>query len=206
MRISIKWGNVGNWFCAMGGVLIGLGASPLVFHLSDKSGVASVVGAALGAGITVLGALWLNKSKEIKERKAIRKAAVKAVRILDGPWQRVESSYSRLQILVDEGKHDFQLSQEVSELTAAFYGLHAVAGVVLNQFESLTSVYHACGPTVAVAHFHITGSIDNIKHFSEDAGRRLRGELYGCIQDHIAGSIYSIREFHKDLTEDLGQI
>lgn len=206
MGISIKWSNVGNWFCAMSGVLIGLGASPFVFHLSDKSGVASVVGAALGAGITVLGALWLNKSKEIRERKAIREAAVKAVRILDAPWQRVESSHSRLQILVEEGKHGAQLSQEITELTAGFVGLTACASVVLEQFERLTGVYHSCGPTVAVAHFHMAANTESIRHFSENAATQLRNFLYGGIQNDIASYVSNIREFHKDLTEDLGQI
>lgn len=206
MKTLINWGNVGNWCCALSGVLIGLGASPLVFRLSDKSGVATVVGAALGAGITVLGALWVNKSKEIKERKAIRKAAIEAAGLVDAPFQRVQASFSRLELLVDQGRHRGELTDEQKELNAAFVGLSSTANIVFHQLESLTAVYQTCGPTVAVAHFHMTASIDTIRQSSGQAGRDLQFNVYGVVQEGIKGYISNIRQAHKDITEDLGQI
>ncbi|GEM_PF-5366021 len=203
MKVAITGHGVGYWFCALSGVLGGLSFSPLLFDLSDKSGLASVIGAAIGAGITVFGALWLNKSKEIRELRAIRDATTEAVGLLDEPCQDIRSIHSRIEALIDAGE---DLDAEVEKLTLAFFSLNARGQVIYDQLVSLTPVYHSCGPTVSVAHFHITASIKQVVATCATTGCRLQQIVYGGIAQEIAGRVEGIGQFHRELNEDLRTI
>lgn len=206
MKVAISGHGVGYWFCALSGTLGGLSISPLLFDLPDKSGLASVVGAAIGAGITVFGALWLNKSKEIRELKAIREAATEAVGLLDGPCKEIQSIHSRIEVLIDAGKTTDELEAEAEKLALAFFKLSANGQIVHDQFVSLTPVYHSCGPTVSVAHFHITTSIKTVIDTCNKAGCRLQQIVYGGIAKETARQVEAVGLFHKELNEDLQTI
>lgn len=197
--ISVAW----TTFVFLIGILVGVLVAAPVYAFRPTAELTTLIGSAFGASITVAGAIWVAKRSEIRARKAVKKTAYDAAKMVKRSWNDLDEAHSRL-LQLAEGARDTDGASD--ELHGKFVALWASADVVLKQLKYLKPVYHASGPTMAVAHFHLCGHIELIHRFSESGGQKLRNSYYGRVQYEIEDLIREIRGFHKDINATLDRI
>lgn len=153
--------KTGLAMCLLLGIGIGiLLANPLLGFKLD-SNAAALIGAALGAAITVLGAFVVTGATEIKTRRALKAVARDAMNIVT---RAVDDLREAIRHHESQDGHDIdEFSGSLEAIKEKARYVHSCAGVVGEQFSELKEVFFRVGPAEARVNFHITHALKDMQ-------------------------------------------